>query len=231
MKSISRFLIAMIGIGLGLMLPLQVAFADSDPFKKLSAEWEQWALSIPAAVNPLLDTTGENCMVGQRGSTWFLAGTFNGGQATRTCSVPEHTALFFPVINSVNFDSPGVCGLPPESQTVKDLRAYNTGFINGAINLRVELDGKQITNFQRIQSGVFEVALPERNVFDAPCASAGLGNVPGGIYSPAVDDGFYVRVAPLSLGIHTLHIQAQNPGAGFDLDVTYTVMIVPVVQK
>lgn len=66
----------------------------------LAAEWWQWVLSIPESVNPLLDETGDDCVVGQRGPIWFLAGTFFGGTAERECPVPSGTRLFFPVINS-----------------------------------------------------------------------------------------------------------------------------------
>ena len=61
-----------------------LADADEDSFKKLSAEWWQWALSIPASVNPQRDGTGENAFVGQRGSVWFLAGSFSGGTVVRS---------------------------------------------------------------------------------------------------------------------------------------------------
>jgi len=213
------------------MMPLNMASAGSNSFKKLSAEWWQWALSIPTSINPQLDATGENCVVGQRGSVWFLAGTFGGGSATRTCAVPEGKDLFFPVINSVFFDSPNVCGQGPDSIPVEDMRAFNAAFIDGATNLLVEVDGEPIDNSHRVQSKVFEVALPEDNVFDAPCTGAGLGNVPGGIYSPGVDDGFYVRLGPLEVGDHTLHFHAENPGVGFVSDITYDLTVVPVVQK
>ncbi len=61
----------------------------------LSAEWWQWAFSIPSSVNPLQDVSGEHCMVGQRSDVWFLGGTLTGESVTRTCSVPEGTQLFF----------------------------------------------------------------------------------------------------------------------------------------
>jgi hypothetical protein len=97
-KNSTRRFVAIAGIGLALMMPVKMAIAESDnnmssaeseSFKKLSAECWQWALSIPTSVNPLLDTDGTNAVVGQRGPVWFLAGTFSGGTATRTCSVPE----------------------------------------------------------------------------------------------------------------------------------------------
>jgi len=53
--------------------------------------------------------------------------------------------------------------------------------------------------------------------------------VPAGIYSPAVDDGFYVQLNPLKVGSHTLHFHAENPG--FVEDVTYNLTVVPVLLK
>jgi hypothetical protein len=116
MQSQTRHFLTIVGIiGLGLMLSLQGALADEQSFKELSAEWQQWVLSIPTPVNPLLDTTGAHCMVGQRGAVWFLTGTSFGGSVTRVCDVPEGKPLFFPVVNSVNINSPNVCGgrVPP----------------------------------------------------------------------------------------------------------------------
>ena len=134
MKSNTRRFITIVAISLGLMMPLNMAFADPESFKELSVEWWQWALSIPTSENPLLDTTGGKCVVGQRGSVWFLAGIFGGGTVTRTCSVPANKILYFPVINSVNFNTPNVCGQGPDNISVKDLRALSAAFINGAIN-------------------------------------------------------------------------------------------------
>ena len=61
--------------------------SQADPLKALSAQWWQWVLSIPTPANPLTDVTGVNCMMGQRGDVWFLAGTFAGGTVSRRCSV------------------------------------------------------------------------------------------------------------------------------------------------
>jgi hypothetical protein len=214
------------GCTLMLMMPVRTASADS--FQDLSAEWWQWALSIPTSVNPQLDTTGENAVVGQHGKVWFLAGIFGGSEVdvARTCSVPEGTALFFPVINSVNIDTPGVCD-QVGSLSVEQLRAASAGVVDGATDLLVELDGVPIKNLRRVQSKIFAAALPEDNVFDAPCG----GTVPAGIYSPAVDDGFYVLLDKLSAGNHILHFHAQNSSQGFRQDVTYTLTVEPVSTK
>jgi hypothetical protein len=95
----------------------------------------------------------------------------------------------------------------------------------------VTVDGKTIKDLRRIKSEVFEVALPADNLFNAPCTGAGLGDVPAGIYSPAVDEGFYVLLAPLDIGKHALHFHAENPSQGVTQDVTYNLTVVPVLEK
>ena len=139
--------------------------------------------------------------LGQHGPVWFLVGTFGASTATRNCSIPEGEALFFPVINGVSIDTPNVCGQGSENIPLDELRAQSASLINSATNLLVEVDGNSVQNLQkrfRTRSIVFDVTLPEDNVFDSLCIGAGLGNVPAGTYSPAVDDGFYVMLQPLN---------------------------------
>lgn len=160
---------------LGLIVPLNMANADEDnrSLPALTAQWWQWALSIPTGQNPQLDPTGQYCMIGQRGPVWFLGGVFTGGPATRACSVPEGAAVFFPVINEVSINSPNVCGSGPENESVKDLRQMSKAFIDVVplSSVKIQVDGKA-TPYQRVQSQVFEVALPDANVFDDPCGGA-----------------------------------------------------------
>jgi hypothetical protein len=53
---------------------------DSKPggqsYSQWAAAWWQWSLGISAANNPMLDTTGEDCGLGQSGDVWFLAGAW-----------------------------------------------------------------------------------------------------------------------------------------------------------
>ncbi len=228
MNKIRNFVAAAV-IALAVFLPPNAAFARNNvAWPQLSAEWWQWVLSIPPSVNPLLDTTGENCMVGQHGTNWFLAGSFVSGPITRDCDIPQGATLFFPVINAINFDTPGQCGqgapLPSSSY-----RALSAAFVNGGISLSATLDGQAVSPpMHRTVSPVFEVALPDDNIFAGACSP----DLTGGIYSPAVDDGFYVRLNPLAVGPHTLHIHAENPTPpGFVLDITYNLNVVPVVTK
>ena len=186
-----------------------------------TAQWWQYALSIPTSVNPLLDPTGADCMVGQRDPIWFLAGIFPGGTATRTCAVPAGEWLFFPVINSVQINAPGVCG-QTDSLNATQLRSLAAPLIDSATNMYVKVDGKSVKSLIRIKSDVFATTFPADNIFNNPCG--GPGTVPAGIYSTSVDDGYYVLLKPLNSGSHTLHVHAESTG-GFQLDVIYHLIV------
>jgi hypothetical protein len=216
---------------LALIAPINTTIAAPAPAPTpaLAAQWWQWAVSIPAGQNPELDRDGRYCMVGQRGSIWFLAGRFGGGIATRSCSVPQGTSLFFPIADAINFNVPNVCGQGPINLTVKEMRAQSKATIDGVDRLTLVIDGKNQKNLaRRIQSPVFPVALPESNLFDAECSH--FGGVPARVYSPAVDDGYYVLLEPLSPGHHTLSFQAEVGGSA-SLDVKYNLTVVPVLSK
>jgi len=212
-------------------LPVHIAIADEAavPLPVLTAQWWQWAVSVPNDQNPQTDGTGQYCMVGQRGSVWFLAGTFGAGTATRTCSVPEGRTLFFPVINSVYFNTPG-CGQGGQSFTVKELRQAVKPFIDNAQNISVKIDRVRINKnlLTRIQSDPFAAAFPASNIFGSNACSPGEP-LPAGIYSPSVDDGYYASIPPLKPGSHTLQFHAES--GTFSQDITYTLTIIPVALK
>jgi len=201
------------------------AFAQADAgHASLSAEWWQWALSIPGSVNPLLDTSGTSCMVGQHGSVWFLAGYFgdNANPMSRDCAVPADRTLFFPVANSINFDTPNVCGQDSSPIDVSILRANSADAISHVAksSLSVTLDGVAVRTVRRIRSPVFAVALPEQSLF-TPLCTGQPGGLPGKVYSPAVDEGYYVTIESLRNGHHTLHFSANNDSGQVIQDMTY----------
>lgn len=244
MKELRKTLVRTVLIAAGLLaagaLPTAPAFADEQglssdsrhgegSLRELSAQWWQLVLSIPPGANPLADTSGGNCMVGERGPVWFLYGTFgNSAAVARNCSVPEGKALFFPVVNFVNINTPDLCGVPSQSQSVRELRDQSAPFVDSAKNLAVEVDGQSLKHLakSRVQSIPFEVSVPADNLFTA------LGVCfPSGIYSPAVDDGFYVLLKPLAVGLHTIHIHGELPAAGSVVEVSYNLTVVPVNLK
>jgi len=229
MKSAFKSVVKFLGIGVMLILAPGMATAGPGDVEKSGASWWQWALSIPAAVNPLVDPTGEHCLVGQSGGVWYLAGTFGGPtSAERTCTVPAGTAFFVPVINFVNLNAPNVCGQGPDNVSVDDLRAAIAPAIDAAAKLSLTIDGVGVSNVHRTKSGVFAATLPDDNIFDPLCG--GPGTVPAGVYSPAVDDGYYGQVNALSAGPHLLHIYAESPSGTIAVDVTYHLNAVATIN-
>jgi hypothetical protein len=202
------------------------ALADQEgearSFQALAAQWWQFALSIPKSVNPLTDETGQNCMVGQRGNVWFLGGVFNtSGTATRACNIPEGKTLFFPVINSIGVNSPGACGQGTAPLNVADLRKMNQDAIDSVTTKTATLDQAPL-DIRLESSKVFDVTLPQDNLFSDPS----LPPCPAGVYSPAVDEGYYVKLKGLSAGAHVLDITGSTPA--FTLHVIYNLEVVPV---
>ena len=186
-----------------------------------SVEWWQWAVSLPADVNPLLDETGDLCAAAQRGAVWFLAGVLSpSGLAMRHCSdVPAGTALFLPLV--IEWDTVQVT--PP--LRVDALRQLTSALVGGSTELAVTLDGVPLQNPQllRFTSPAFSITLPQNNLFEA------LGNSAGapGTYFPTVTTGVYVMLRPLAVGEHTLRLRGQ--GRSSALDITFQLTVVPLV--
>ena len=61
------------------------------------------------------------------------------------------------------------------------------------------------------------------------CNPAGF-DVPSGIFSPAVDDGYYVKLKHLEVGAHRLRFRAEKT-TGVEQDVTYNLTVVPVLKE
>ena len=193
-----------------------------------SAEWWQYILSTPTNPNPLLDKEGGYCTIVQHGPVWFLEGTIIGaGDVIRTCSLPEGKALFFPLVNGVDVNT--------ADQPVWELRAEVAGCMDHAFNLSLKVDGHAIPSRElmrsRVRSIPFVAVFPADGVPTTP-------PTPAGIYSPAVDDGYYVMLRPLPVGTHTLHFTGASPGCDYpptnmhidpiSVDVTYQLTVVPV---
>ena len=166
---------------------------DSKPYGltygEWSAKWWQWTYSIPEENNPISDTTGKECARGQNGPIWFLAGSF-GGTIERTCTIPVGKSIFIPIANvpcsPVEF---------PDVKTETDMSKCAKHFQDQITYLEVIVDGIKLTNLEnyRVQSPLFNFILPENNVFGTPA----------GTY-PAVGDGNYVILQPLSAGKHEI---------------------------
>lgn len=217
-----------------------VAPVQSNPYGASYGEWStrwwQYALSIPVDKSPFLDTTGANFAIGQSGKVWYLSGVIvftqpgqptptsqNPATAVRNVTLPSGTSLFFPVLN-VEEDNL-VPGGPNTTFTVDQLRAFAQQAMSTAENLQVQVDGRSITGLSHydVTSPVFSYHLPDNNI---DTALTGV-NVPAQTVSPAVSEGVYLMLRPLSVGQHTIHFSGDFGPGNFALDVTYHINVVP----
>jgi hypothetical protein len=233
-------LVGVIAIALGLLGTATAARAGatgnpgvlppgSSPHGKSYGEWGgefwRWQFSLPVDRNPIFDTAA--CDEGQSGHVWFLGGTTSSteigpgvilGQATRDCTVPIGTALFFPI---VNVECSTVEGNGTTEEELRDCANFFADFIT---DLSAELDGLSLSNLSayRKDSPLFTFGpLPDNNVLQFFGVDA-----PAGTVSPSVSDGIHLMLAPLSRGEHALHFHgtldlSSIGGPMFIQDITY----------
>ncbi len=203
----------------GVLPPQSCAHGQS--YGAWSDAWWAWALSIPADTNPMLDPTGELGAIGQSGSVWFLAGVgFGLGPVVeRSLTIPAGKALFFPLVNYVWVNTPqfGDPEWSPEQEAAA--RATIAGFIDTASDLTCQVDGRPLKDLLAYRCmtppGEAEmIALPEGNMW----------GIPADTYGPMVTDGYYLMLAPLPPGGHTIHFTAGLGGAT-PMDVTYHITV------
>jgi hypothetical protein len=166
--------------------------------------WWQWALSKPANSNPLFggdpNYSEKQCdgtpLKGTPTKTWFLAGTLDGSEVERTCTVPPNRQIFFPVFNTAVIADPG--------DTEASLLTQAHEFIEAVLadpdfSMVVTVDGNQLPNesIVRAEAGLF----------------TGTSPLLHGKYK-AVADGLWVTLPPLPKGEHTIHWEVSAPNVG-----------------
>jgi hypothetical protein len=158
---------------------------------------------------------------------WFLAGSFAGGSFTRSCTVPAGKALLLPLVNAL-FGAGAFDCTPTVPAVLCDLNALRQGAAAlvdanaSPDSIKVEVDGVRIQNLSdfRVQSPVTSLTYPPDNVvsFLFPDEDP----VPGGTYTPNVSDGYWLLLAPLSPGKHTIRLKTTG---AFVSEVTYHLTI------
>jgi hypothetical protein len=205
---------------------------DGKTYGQWGAAWWQWAYSFPAEINPILDETGAFSGLGQSGPVWFLAGS-SGATVERACTVPFGKAIFFPIINVLNdYPCPPSSNFEPApGQSLADfLTQADDWYMNHVTALAVEVDGVALQNLREYRgtSRLFHVkADPSLESVMDPCIT--------GTPQPAVSDGYWVMLAPLTPGHHILHFTGTYTftleADGFDwvstVDVTDHLTVAP----
>jgi hypothetical protein len=204
---VKRAIVMAISVILALAVAAPIASGQTAPqrqdLKALTEAWWTWAITEPSPLEGNYKG-GPRCEGEFIDGVFFLAGT-TGGDATRTCTVPADTALFFPVINSFcTDDEPNYpqCGADFVSTALANGEPYAT------------LDGQDL-QISRIATGPFTLTVPKRNIFKAPA----------GPYA-AVSDGLWVYLPQgLEPGEYTLQFGGDF-GDFFSLNITYELIVV-----
>jgi len=225
-----RFAIAALAlVATAVAVPASTASAATR-YGELTATWWTWVYAQPAVdiggtnTFPILDSTGAYAAVGQENGIgpgnkyFFLAGTF-GGSVIRNVTVPKGKALFFPIIN-IEVDN-AVDPLPPTPYTVPQLKAQAKANIDSVTSKSATLDGQPVEIF-RSTSPTFDYTVPDQNsIYDY---FGSVGSQFEGQIKPAVADGYWAYIPPLTPGQHVLKFASTN-SSGFQLDVTYNLTI------
>jgi hypothetical protein len=205
-----------------LIAPIRTS-PEGQTYGRWAAEWWQWALGIPAIVNPLTDTTGEDCAQRQVDQVWFLAGSVSTDPVVRACEIPSGKSLFFPLINNAFF---AFLSDPPEERTEEFVR--EAGSCTEPAQISVSIDGFKVprplrffTGASGSQSPIFNVQLPPGNLFGFDETV-----VPELVFSPSAEQGYYLFVRPLSPGTHTIRWIASGCTPGASQDITYNLTVV-----
>jgi hypothetical protein len=165
----------------------------SSAFGKTLAEWsaEWWQLGIehPVAGNPF----AEGGVLPLSKKVWGLAAPL--GNATFELTLPAGKALFVPAFSSE-------CSSlePPESgfhgDTEEEQAECAAFWVDHFVGLRIDIDGAPVKKVEsyRVVSPQFSFTAPNPNILGVAGGGTGTG----------VADGYYVMLAPLSTGVHTV---------------------------
>lgn len=188
-------------------------------------EWYRWTYEIPGSAHPLIDETGANCGQHQTRAVFFLAGNF-GGVTRRRCTVPRSKPLFMPIFNS-NLDN---CGVPTSQQVADaELRTNTRAGIDEVTAMSFALDGATLANtvasFAPYRGGL------QQFQYEVPMGDSLFRTLMvdfSGTCTTSFQDGFWIMLAPLPPGQHTIRFTSAAPGVmmpDFMLDVTYQLTV------
>lgn len=171
------------------VIPLHAGYAGLT-YDEWSARWWQWASAYRTKTgSPFRDATGENFTVGQSGPVWFVPGWNYSSSHVREVAVPSGTALLFPC-TATRFNYPA---------TDEEHQALVDAFVARIADPVAEVDGEPIeglTSYLAV-SPPFNYLVPPDDIFDTP----------PGEYGPAGSAGYFILLAPLSVGEHTIRLQ------------------------
>lgn len=169
----------------------------------LQAYW-QWARSFAADKAPSGDTTGSLCAIRQNQPVFFLSGSDDRLPVIRRCRIPRNKPLLIPVLISLaqNINRiPDVC-----TQLIASVRTANR-----------EAEG--------LFASVDDVPVPAGRIQEAESGCFPLDDAVSAIHGMAAGAGYWVVLAPLQPGQHTVKFSGLYAYNGFSQNVEYRLTV------
>jgi hypothetical protein len=190
-------------------------------YGELNMKWWNRVFSLPPDLNPLLDPDGSRCHIAQAGPVYYLHGSWLPTPVTRYCSVGCDKAIFIPLCNTHNDDSPamdenGDIMLSFKKKVlVDDLKDFNDDWCVQNEDLEIIIDDVSLTDLKcgPAPQYWYDFFVPEINVYQY------FGQpVEAGLYK-GNSDGRVIVLRPLSPGIHSVYFSAGFYNVTYTLDV------------
>jgi serine/threonine protein kinase len=193
-------------------------------YAQLAADFWKRHMEMPLTnsagmIHPMMDSAHFDVSDSQTSDVWFLAAPF--GTIVRTCVIPSGKSLFFPLFNveCSNIEGPPFYGVSAGAQA-----AIAQYWADHIVDLFCELDGVPLSNLD-----AYRVQSPQIT-FNAPAPWI-LGTDGG--RGTSCGDGYFVLLAPLPPGRHTLHLggamvmaRTDDPiDARWDINMTYHITV------
>ena len=200
-----------------------IAPPNSQPLGSSYNDWvilvNQWYWSIPTTVSPAPSRVIGNMVVPP------LAG-FAGVTVPVTMKVGQW--FFVPICFNCWANTPGDFGYDhPWSTPYQGFPTYEAWARElmkesmDALTPTSTIDGKPVQNINlyRMQTGLFDLTVPEDNAWDNPSGTPPY-DLPAGTYGPCFADGWFAILPPMTPGKHTV---TNAIGEGFF--VTYEITV------
>jgi hypothetical protein len=178
--------------------------------------WWQWALSIPADQNPIVDETGRYASKSQPKDAWFLGGILadeNGSRKfpTRECSIPAGVPILIPVLNC-EADYQYYPELKNEVELLDHVR-------------------RQVESIEKKEFYLNDELIPPARVrSDPPVFDLNVhpdfDRFQNGGYTRAAADGYWVFLKPLAAGNYFFRFSGSCENGRLNSGASYKIRIV-----
>jgi hypothetical protein len=232
-KSKATILAATTITSISLVLPLTVKAASVLPpdavvanktLYEWSADWWKTFVDAPFTDNPLVsedaDGTSLEAINGLSSPVFFLTGTITGDSFNRKITVSNRQAIFFPLLNEIFIGTE----LDDTAETLCADTVAAADLID-ATSLFATLDGENIGDLGSQRQSCD--SQPNKGVFFPEAPTGSLLNAIGldpGLY-PSTSDGYWLMLAPLSLGEHTITFGGVSTSGNLQSQ-TYTIEVI-----